>query len=203
MKESEAHKTFFDRFEKEIEGGMGEVELAREIKQLEEEERRLAKEVERVEAEREEVRRETEKVKFENRQLDVIETKFFEDFNRFLVEENSFQEKKRFFFFLHLFFPPLLSPSLFSSPYLFIKTSLFPPPPPLPSSPLSGLDAKLAVGLAHLEKLEQTDVLNDIFHIWHDGHFGTINEYRLGRLPSQQVEWNEINAGFFFFVKNL
>ena len=108
MKESEAHKTFFERFEKEIEGGVGEEELAKEIQQLEEEERRLAKEVERVEAEREEVRRETEKVKFENRQLDVIETKFFEDFNRFLVEENSFQEKKRFLFLLVIpfFFPP-------------------------------------------------------------------------------------------------
>ena len=30
----------------------------------------------------------------------------------------------------------------------------------------------------------------------HDGHFGTINTFRLGRLPSVPVEWNEINAAW-------
>ena len=34
-----------------------------------------------------------------------------------------------------------------------------------------------------LEKLKITNVYNDTFHIWHDGHFGTINNFRLGRLP--------------------
>ena len=29
----------------------------------------------------------------------------------------------------------------------------------------------------HLEKLKKTNVFNDAFHIWHDGHFGTINGY--------------------------
>ena len=38
-------------------------------------------------------------------------------------------------------------------------------------------------------------MLNSAFHIWHNGHFGTINGFRLGRLPSVSVEWNEINAG--------
>lgn len=41
---------------------------------------------------------------------------------------------------------------------------------------------------------------NDAFHIWHDGPYGTINGFRLGRMPTQedadesQVEWQEINA---------
>jgi len=47
-----------------------------------------------------------------------------------------------------------------------------------------------------LEKLKITNIYNDTFHIWHDGHFGTINNFRLGRLPSQPVDWNEINAAW-------
>jgi len=47
-----------------------------------------------------------------------------------------------------------------------------------------------------LENLKKTNVFNDVFHIWHDGHFGTINNFRLGRLPSVPVEWNEINAAW-------
>jgi len=47
-----------------------------------------------------------------------------------------------------------------------------------------------------LEKLKVTNIFNDTFHIWFDGHFGTINTFRLGRLPSQPVDWNEINAAW-------
>lgn len=49
---------------------------------------------------------------------------------------------------------------------------------------------------SQLHKLMKTNVYNDTFHIWHDGHFGTINNFRLGRLPSQPVDWNEINAAW-------
>ncbi|KAL8653845.1 MAG: hypothetical protein Q9226_003683 [Calogaya cf. arnoldii] len=46
-----------------------------------------------------------------------------------------------------------------------------------------------------LERLQRTNVYNDCFCISHDGHFGTINGLRLGRLPPpQNVEWPEINA---------
>lgn len=48
----------------------------------------------------------------------------------------------------------------------------------------------------HLEIMKQTNVFDDAFHIYHDGHFGTINGLRLGKLPSVNVEWEEINAGF-------
>jgi len=47
-----------------------------------------------------------------------------------------------------------------------------------------------------LERLKVTNIYNDTFHIWYDGHFGTINNFRLGRLPSQPVDWNEINAAW-------
>lgn len=47
-----------------------------------------------------------------------------------------------------------------------------------------------------LERLQRTNVYNDTFCIGHDGYFGTINGLRLGRLPSQNVEWSEINAAW-------
>lgn len=48
-----------------------------------------------------------------------------------------------------------------------------------------------------LERLKNTNVYNDTFHIWHDGLYGTINNFRLGRLPNgQTVEWMEINAAW-------
>ncbi|TPX32813.1 hypothetical protein SmJEL517_g04138 [Synchytrium microbalum] len=45
-----------------------------------------------------------------------------------------------------------------------------------------------------LQNLRRTNVINDTFRIWHDGPFGTINGFRLGRLPSIPVDWSEINA---------
>ncbi|OVA05725.1 Beclin family [Macleaya cordata] len=56
--------------------------------------------------------------------------------------------------------------------------------------------AKIEVSQAHLEFLKRTNVLNDAFTIWHDGEFGTINNFRLGRLPKIHVEWDEINAAW-------
>ena len=47
-----------------------------------------------------------------------------------------------------------------------------------------------------LDKLSKLNVLNITFHIWEQGSFGTINGFRLGRLPSMQVEWNEINTAW-------
>eukprot|EP00941_MAST-03F_sp_MAST-3F-sp1_P003503 g3503.t1 len=47
-----------------------------------------------------------------------------------------------------------------------------------------------------LRRLKRTQVCNDAFHIWHNGSFGTINTFRLGRLPSHPVEFSEINAAW-------
>ncbi|KAF2353201.1 Atg6/Beclin, partial [Trinorchestia longiramus] len=46
----------------------------------------------------------------------------------------------------------------------------------------------------HLEKLKQTNIFNIAFHIWKNDHISTINNFRLGRLPTMQVSWTEINA---------
>ncbi|KAJ4731915.1 Beclin-1-like protein [Rhynchospora pubera] len=56
--------------------------------------------------------------------------------------------------------------------------------------------AKIEVSQAHLELLKRANVLNDAFFISHEGEFGTINNFRLGRLPKIQVEWDEINAAW-------
>lgn len=47
-----------------------------------------------------------------------------------------------------------------------------------------------------LERLRKTNIFNTTFHIWHSGHFGTINNLRLGRLPTVTVTWQEINAAW-------
>lgn len=58
------------------------------------------------------------------------------------------------------------------------------------------VDNQLAYAQAQLDKLKNTNVFDATFHIWHDGHFGTINNFRLGRLPTVPVNWSEINAAW-------
>lgn len=58
------------------------------------------------------------------------------------------------------------------------------------------LECQLHYTQAHLSKLKNTNVFNATFLIWHSGHFGTINNFRLGRLPSVPVDWSEINAAW-------
>lgn len=58
------------------------------------------------------------------------------------------------------------------------------------------VDNQLKYAQTQLDKLKKTNVFNATFHIWHSGHFGTINNFRLGRLPSVPVDWNEINAAW-------
>ncbi|KAJ8963834.1 hypothetical protein NQ314_005349 [Rhamnusium bicolor] len=47
-----------------------------------------------------------------------------------------------------------------------------------------------------LDNLQGKDVFTAAFHIWYNGHLGTINNFRLGRLPSVPVDWSEINAAW-------
>ena len=57
------------------------------------------------------------------------------------------------------------------------------------------LNRKIKHATKLLDDLRRTNVLNDAFHISHDGHFGTINGFRLGRLESVSVDSAETNAG--------
>ncbi|KAK0400106.1 hypothetical protein QR680_003361 [Steinernema hermaphroditum] len=56
------------------------------------------------------------------------------------------------------------------------------------------LNTQLAYIDSQLAELVKMNVLNFAFHIWINGKIGTINGFRLGRLPDVQVEWHEINA---------
>lgn len=61
---------------------------------------------------------------------------------------------------------------------------------------LKSVDNQMRYCQIQLDRLKKTNVFNATFHIWHSGQFGTINNFRLGRLPSVPVEWNEINAAW-------
>ena len=56
------------------------------------------------------------------------------------------------------------------------------------------LSAGIAYADAQLSR--RINVADEVFHIWRDGEFGTINTFRWGRLPSHPVDWNEINAAW-------
>lgn len=58
------------------------------------------------------------------------------------------------------------------------------------------VDNQLRYAKTQLDRLKKTNVFNTTFHIWHSGHFGTINNFRLGRLPNIPVEWSEINTAW-------
>jgi beclin 1 len=61
---------------------------------------------------------------------------------------------------------------------------------------LQSVTNQLRYTQTQVEKLKRSNVFNITFHIWHCGHFGTINGFRLGRLPTVPVEWSEINAAW-------
>jgi len=61
---------------------------------------------------------------------------------------------------------------------------------------LAGVEARTRSAAAQLESLRRTHVFNDAFHIWHDGAFGTISGFRLGRTAQVAVEWEEVNAAW-------
>lgn len=57
-------------------------------------------------------------------------------------------------------------------------------------------ECQLAYTQSQLEKLKKTNVFKATFQISDSGHFGIINNFRLGRLPSAPVDWSEINAAW-------
>jgi len=61
---------------------------------------------------------------------------------------------------------------------------------------VASLRMRAAVASVHLDLLRRTHVFNDAFHIWHDGPFGTISGFRLGRTTAVPVDWPEINAAW-------
>lgn len=58
------------------------------------------------------------------------------------------------------------------------------------------LECQIAYAQHHLKVIQKTNVFQTTFHIWQTGNFGTINNFRLGRLSSVPVDWSEINAAW-------
>lgn len=58
------------------------------------------------------------------------------------------------------------------------------------------LDCQIMYTQYHLDQLKKTNIFQITFHIWQSGSFGTINGFRLGRLPTAPVDWSEINAAW-------
>ncbi|CAE8683585.1 unnamed protein product, partial [Polarella glacialis] len=56
--------------------------------------------------------------------------------------------------------------------------------------------AAITYATDELQRLRRSSVLNEMFHISQEGPFGTINGFRLGRLPEQLVPWEEVNAAW-------
>lgn len=54
--------------------------------------------------------------------------------------------------------------------------------------------AKLDAVENKIANAKYLNILSDMFAIGHTGDYGTINQFRLGQLLSQPIEWNEINA---------
>ena len=44
------------------------------------------------------------------------------------------------------------------------------------------LDCQQKYAQAQIERLKKTNAFNSTFHIWHTGHFATINGFRLGNV---------------------
>jgi len=64
------------------------------------------------------------------------------------------------------------------------------------SDRLESFRSELEYSRQRLASLTSVNVCNVAFFIWHDGPFGTINSFRLGRCPSILVEWSEVNCAW-------
>jgi len=60
----------------------------------------------------------------------------------------------------------------------------------------SAVMLRLDAAQRELDRLSKTAALNDAFHVWEDGHYGTISGLRLGRAPSASnaLIWEECSA---------
>ncbi|KAK3736111.1 hypothetical protein QZH41_013528 [Actinostola sp. cb2023] len=159
----------------------GDESLSNELTDLEKEEQQLIAKLEEVEEERKKVSEALEKEKQISKELDEAEKAYFIEYCEYQKEILEFEDEQQ------------------------------------------SVENQLRYAQAQLDKLRKTNVFNSTFHIWrfhisfddripkfvpkfrsspanfkhsHKGHFGTINNFRLGRLPSVPVEWSEINAAW-------
>jgi len=62
------------------------------------------------------------------------------------------------------------------------------------------LDTRLARAQKELDRLVCTNLINETFYLCTEGHYGTINGYRLGKVPSPAPDNEETNAAWSYMV---
>ncbi|KAJ4838527.1 hypothetical protein Tsubulata_047133 [Turnera subulata] len=169
----EAYEACLQQLEGEAQDVLSEADFLKEKLKIEEEERKL-------EAAIEETERQNAEVNAELKELEQKSNRFKELEERCL--QLSFQYSLKYVC-VHVSFFPFLNLHLgywqeFNN-FQFQLISY--------QEERDAILAKAEVSQAHLELLMKTNVLNDAFPIHHDGEFGTINNFRLGRLPKIPV----------------
>lgn len=147
-------------------------ELEKELEDLKGEEQRLLGELEALKIEEEETLKAIGEEELEAQRLGKEEDRYWKEYTRhrrdFMQTDDESRRLNRYCFVTYIF--------------LFVINF--------------SLENQLNYTKNQLEKLKKTNAFNATFHIWYQGHFGTINNFRLGRLPSAPVDWSEINAAW-------
>jgi len=116
-----------------------------ELNQALQEEESLKNELRAIERERIKLREEKAQLSAEREELDVLEQRYWRDFNDFQLQLSSYESER------------------------------------------DAVQRSIERYTEQLNTLRSTNVLNDVFNIFHHKGIGTINGLRLGRLPSVQV----------------
>lgn len=183
--------------------------LLKELQQLKEEEDTLVKELEGVEEQRAAVAQDLTQTRMQSQQLDKEELQWVAQSVK--CAETSFCK-----IMWHTAAGFALAALRYQKEYSEFKRQQLEL-----DDELKSVDNQMRYCQIQLDRLKKTNVFNATFHIWyrfiysfhlnifwchillmdnrfsrHSGQFGTINNFRLGRLPSVPVEWNEINAAW-------
>ncbi|KAL0805941.1 hypothetical protein Bca101_098432 [Brassica carinata] len=205
----EAYEACVQRLEGETRDVLSEADFLREKRKIEEEERKLVAAIEESEKQNAEVNRQLKELESKGNRFNELEDGCRQEFNNFQFQLIAHQVRCWWY---------SLNGALIFGELILLGFSLVSLNDALESPKLSFLGisfrscleerdailAKIEVSQAHLELLNKTNVLIDAFPIRYDGDFGTINNFRLGRLPKAplghmkryQVEWDEINAAW-------
>ena len=171
--EAQEYQAFLQKLENESEDD-SRASLEEELNKLQMEESSLRQELESLKEEQKQAEDQLKSQKAEKNKLEKEEQKYWKEYSRhkrqLLVAEDEFRSLVN-------------SLKNNSDPIYFFTWQYF-------------QDCQQKYAQEQIQKLKKTNAFNATFHIWHTGHFATINGFRLGRLSHVPVEWAEINAAW-------
>ncbi|XP_021784916.1 beclin-1 isoform X4 [Papio anubis] len=163
-------------------------QLQMELKELALEEERLIQELEDVEKNRKIVAENLEKVQAEAERLDQEEAQYQREYSEFkrqqLELDDELKSVENQMRYAQIQLDKLKKTNVFNATFHICD-----------GIGTVGI-GMLELGDIHPSKERKRPELFSHLKTWHSGQFGTINNFRLGRLPSVPVEWNEINAAW-------